>query len=180
MEFIFPAWSHPSLYSKESGINGGGLFTSQPIREGEKVLVWGGVLVPYDKYDEAKHKARATTAFDETYCLTLPLGAPDSVDEFLNHSCDPNTWMASERKVIAKRNIGIDEEITTDFALWCDEDYLYAEICGCGTALCRGRVTGRDWRLPELQQRYRGYFQPFINRRMGVEQPSPKFRQRIA
>jgi hypothetical protein len=24
--------------------------------------------------------------------------------------------------------------------------------------LCRGRVTGDDWKLPELQQRYRGHF----------------------
>jgi hypothetical protein len=171
MDFIFPTWSHPALYSKDSSINGTGLFTSQALRAGETIIVWGGVLVPYAMYDESKHKARATTAYDEKYCLTLPLGSPDSVDEFINHACDPNTWMADERTVVARKDIEAGKEITTDFALWCNEDYLYAESCGCATALCRGRVTGRDWRIPELQQRYRGHFQPFINRLMGVDGP---------
>ena len=177
MDFIFPTWSHPALYSKDSSINGTGLFTAQALKEGEKVIVWGGVLVPYELYDESKHKARATTAYDETYCLTLPIGAPDSVDEFINHACDPNTWMADERTVVARRDIQAHSEITTDFALWCDEDYLYTEACGCGAALCRGRVTGRDWRIPELQQRYRAHFQPFINRRMD-DHTRPTYLQR--
>ena len=178
MDFIFPTWSHAALYNKDSGISGTGVFTSQDLKAGEKVIVWGGVLVPYDKYDESKHKARATTAYDEKYCLTLPIGAPDSVDEFLNHSCDPNTWMVDERTVVARRDIPTHSEITTDFALWCDEEYLYTEACRCGTQICRGKVTGKDWLIPELQQRYHGHFQPFINRRMGTH--PPKMRRHIA
>lgn len=40
------------------------------------------------------------------------------------------------------------------------------EPCLRGTSLCRGRVTGDDWRLPELHRRYRGHFVPFLERRI--------------
>jgi len=31
---------------------------------------------------------------------------------------------------------------------------------------CRGKVTGYDWMLPELQIRYRGYFSPYLAARI--------------
>jgi hypothetical protein len=34
----------------------------------------------------------------------------------------------------------------------------YAPDCHCGSARCRGKVSGEDWKLPELQQRYGNYF----------------------
>ena len=30
---------------------------------------------------------------------------------------------------------------------------------------CRERITGEDWRRPELQKRYAGHFLPYIERR---------------
>lgn len=38
--------------------------------------------------------------------------------------------------------------------------------CRCGTPACRGRVTGQDWRRPELHERYRGDFPPYLQRRI--------------
>jgi hypothetical protein len=32
--------------------------------------------------------------------------------------------------------------------------------------LCRGRVTGEDWRNPELWERYAGHFSPYLERRI--------------
>lgn len=141
------------------------------------VAIWGGVLVPYDLHDDAKHKPRATTGFNATHFLTLPVGAPDSVEDAMNHSCDPNTWMADERTVVARRPITAGSEVTTDFALWWAEDYLYTDNCGCGTPLCRRVVTGLDWKRPELQERYKDRFQPFINDKIDqlVKDRSPEF-----
>lgn len=42
-----------------------------------------------------------------------------------------------------------------DYAIEMDGDYVLAP-CRCGTDLCRGQVTGQDWRRPELRERYRG------------------------
>ncbi|CAB4851812.1 unannotated protein [freshwater metagenome] len=43
----------------------------------------------------------------------------------------------------------------------------------CGVDTCRGKVTGQDWMLPDLQLRYRGWFSPYIANRIAVlSQPS--------
>jgi hypothetical protein len=48
----------------------------------------------------------------------------------------------------------------------CDSTPYDEFNCGCGTALCRGQVTGNDWQLPELQARYEGFFSPYLQRRI--------------
>jgi uncharacterized protein len=74
-------------------------------------------------------------------------GSPD-------HSCDSNLWMA-------------DEELTVDYALHtANPNWELDGPCNCGSALCRGTVRGSDWRLPEVQERYRDHFSPFINERI--------------
>ena len=32
--------------------------------------------------------------------------------------------------------------------------------------MCRGRVTGEDWRNPALWERYAGHFSPYLERRI--------------
>lgn len=59
-----------------------------------------------------------------------------------------------------------DEEIRGDYAIWeCEKEYSL-EPCSCGSQACRGKVTGNDWMIPELQERYKGHFLPFIFRRI--------------
>src|SRR5262249_55358196 len=41
--------------------------------------------------------------------------------------------------------------------------------CGCGATTCRGHVTGDDWARPELWERYRGYFSPYLQRRIDAK-----------
>ena len=36
----------------------------------------------------------------------------------------------------------------------------------CGTPSCRGLITGGDWKLPELQERYAGFFSSYITRKI--------------
>ncbi len=40
--------------------------------------------------------------------------------------------------------------------------------CACGSAQCRGKVSGHDWMLPELQLRYRGSFSPYLAKRIAA------------
>lgn len=157
-------WCLESLYHDESTVNGGGLFTNEAIAQGAVVLIWGGILVPYGEFDPKLHSERATTGYDNEFCLTEAVGVELDVDQWLNHSCDSNTWMYDARTVIARRNIRAGEEITLDFALWWDEpDYTYTEKCGCNTVKCRTKVTGGDWKLEQVQKDYFNHFVPFIN-----------------
>ncbi len=88
---------------------------------------------------------------------------------YVNHSCDPS--MLND---VAFRDIAAGEEITTDYACGEASPNYVLEPCRCGTEICRGRVSGDDWRIPALQQRYRGYFTPHIERLIraaSAEQP---------
>ncbi len=65
---------------------------------------------------------------------------------------------------MALRNIETDEELTFDYAMNADE---HDEMqCRCGSQSCRGTITGFDWRKPEIQKKYDGYFSWFIQRRI--------------
>ena len=77
----------------------------------------------------------------------------------LNHSCEPNLGLKGQIVYVALRDIGIDEELTFDYATTDDEPYEM--ICRCGTSICRGTITGLDWQKPEIQSRYDGYFSWF-------------------
>jgi hypothetical protein len=86
---------------------------------------------------------------------------------FINHSCDPNSWMQDAFTLIARRDIKKGEELTADYAIWeADENYVSKWECHCNSPLCRKRVTGKDWRLKELQERYNGHFSPLLTKRI--------------
>jgi hypothetical protein len=78
-----------------------------------------------------------------------------------NHSCDPSCWLTGPFMVAARREIRPDDEVTTDYATYTAAIDWRLDCC-CGSALCRGIVTGRDWQLADVQERYTGHFAPFI------------------
>jgi len=85
---------------------------------------------------------------------------------YINHSCDPNVGGDGEIAMVAMKDIKKDEELTYDFAM----DTVWPEFtlkCSCGTKLCRNIITGNDWQLPELQQRYGNYFSYYILKKLG-------------
>lgn len=85
--------------------------------------------------------------------------------ECLNHSCNPNLGFQGEIRLVALRDIVVGEEATFDYAT-CMTAAFGDFDCLCHAANCRGRITGEDWRLPELQARLRGYFQPYIEEKI--------------
>ena len=84
-----------------------------------------------------------------------------------NHSCDPNLWLAAPLEIAARRAIEQDEEVVSDYATYTMAPD-WSMDCSCRSSLCRGTVTGDDWRRPELQQRYAGHFAPPITRLISV------------
>ena len=45
----------------------------------------------------------------------------------------------------------------------------FSSTCQCGGPDCRGRITGNDWQLPDLWERYRGHFSPYLQRRIDAD-----------
>lgn len=67
------------------------------------------------------------------------------------------------------RDIAPDEEVTFDYAMVLAEVpgmLEYGFDCRCGSVHCRRRITDRDWRRPDLQERYRGWFSWYVQSRI--------------
>jgi hypothetical protein len=161
------AWIDPRIAVRPSPIHGRGMFAAEPIRAGEVVIIWGGELFTAEDIRACKARMSSVAALDEDVYLADPVDDPDGPDYFLNHSCDPNVWMRDAVTLIARRDITPGEELTADYALWeADDDWTLPEECCCGSRLCRTIITGGDWRLAALQERYAGHFSPLLNRRI--------------
>ena len=68
--------------------------------------------------------------------------------------------------IFAIHAIAKGDELTFDYATF--NLGLDGFDCICGADACRGRVTGSDWMIPELQERYRGCFQGNIQKKIDV------------
>lgn len=168
--YLAHTWVDPRVIVKKSSIDGNGLFAKTLIKQGEIVMIWGGIKIPIEEYVENKYRDMTLVPIDEETYLGLPItDNTESIDEYLNHSCDPSVWLVDEVTLVARRDIHTGQEITVDAATWdADEDWLYVENgkCHCGTSLCRKTITPHDWTLKELQQRYKGHFSPYLEKRV--------------
>lgn len=92
---------------------------------------------------------------------------------YINHSCDPNAGFHGQISLVAMRDIAQGDEITIAYAMCIGnvpptvpDPPVYRLECACGSSDCRGLITDRDWMRPELQARYRGNFQPYLQARI--------------
>ena len=148
------------------GAAGRGSIAVQPIAAGEVLVAFGGRAMTRDEFDllPAGQQSRSIQIADSLFLAGAP--EPEPAD-FINHSCDPNGVMSGSTIVVALRDIEIGEPLTYDYATSDGSDYDEFE-CACGTITCRGKVTGQDWMLPELQIRYRGSFSPYLATRIAA------------
>lgn len=112
-----------------------------------------------------KYQGYCCDISDDAVFCALDFENP-TIDWFINHSCDPNTGSGGDvYTLVAMRDIEPGEEITIDYAV-VDGDPDWNMPCGCGAPSCRKVITGNDWKLPELQERYKGYFQKNIQEKI--------------
>jgi hypothetical protein len=101
----------------------------------------------------------------DEYCL-----AAKNEEEFpfvkipFNHSCNANSGLRGEITGVAMRNIKKDEEITFDYAFIDNEDNIFD--CTCGEPNCRKKITGYDWKIKELQDKYFDYFASYLKEKI--------------
>jgi SET domain-containing protein len=162
------SWIDSRLEVRPSHIEGSGIFAKQPISVGEITMIWGGEIWSNEETTSDKVRHKSLTAIDDEHYLGSSVDAPVTIDEYLNHSCNPNMWLTDECTVVARLPINTDDEVTCDMCMFLDENYIMTDSCRCGTATCRQRITGKDWMLPELQLRYAGHFATFINKKIAA------------
>lgn len=165
----FQSWIDPRVEGRPSPIGGLGTFARAPIAAGEPGFRRGGVRFTPAAIRAGAARPGTVAAVDEDLSLAAPADAEADPSDFANRTCDPTLWMAEAVTLVARRDIAAGEELTGDDATWeAGGDHVAAWPCRCGSPLGRGRLTGRDWRRPELRVRYGGHFSPFLNRRIAA------------
>jgi SET domain-containing protein len=148
---------------RDNTIEGKGMFAREKINKGDIITLWGGDVVDRAHFERlGEHQKRQSAQIEEGYYLVSSKPGPG---DFINHSCDPNAGLDGQIVIRAMRDIEPGEEVTIDYAM-CDGDPHDDFECLCGSSICRHTVTGNDWKLPDLQKRYAGYFSPFLQKRI--------------
>ncbi|MCB9789223.1 MAG: SET domain-containing protein-lysine N-methyltransferase [Deltaproteobacteria bacterium] len=141
-----------------------GIFATEPVEPGALLTVWGGPVYHADFVHSLPEVTRVHCLQVEDDLFLLPPDPHEDAD-FFNHACAPNAGMSGATALVAMREIADGEEVCYDYAM--TDSSPYDEFrCRCGSELCRTWVRGTDWRLPELQRRYAGYFSSYLQRRI--------------
>lgn len=156
---------------------GKAVYARDVLEPGELIAVWTGRIVSTEELDELPEEIRRHTVQVEEG-LYLASHEPDEGPDFINHSCEPNAGLDGQIAIVALTRIQPGEEVTIDYAM-CDGSPYDEFDCACGSALCRGRVTGDDWRNPMLWERYAGHFSPYLERRIRALKRRSLRRRRI-
>ncbi|MGN9837724.1 SET domain-containing protein [Nonomuraea sp. H19] len=166
----FPAGSRltPSAQVNPSAIEGQGLFATTPLDAGEIVIRLGGQLIDDATLATLTPPYSSLTVDDGRHLLLDPAHPV----RYGNHSCDPNLLHTDAITIVARRPISPGEELTIDYATHTGIE-SWTMTCRCGTALCRGTVTGRDWRLPHLRRAYGDHWSPPLLRRIRADLQGP-------
>ena len=154
-----------------------GVFARQPVKKGELISLCGGKILSSDAIDRGMvNFTQQVLQIEDEFYLFNP--SMDPADCF-NHSCDPNVGMTGQIGLIAMRDILKGEEICLDYAM-CDGSNYDEFECSCGAPDCRSRITGEDWKRPELWERYEGYFSPYLQRRIAVLKKEGHQKRKVA
>ena len=133
--------------------HGSGVFAGRRVQQGEEILQFSGPLV-------GRAELPSPYCVVDDYYLQVDsdlfLGPSGDVDDFVNHSCDPNAGVTiadGTARLIAIRAVKSGEEIVFDYSTTADRAPLEMR-CSCGTPVCRG-VIGDFLLLPQnLQEEY--------------------------
>ena len=125
------------------------MFATRGFHRDERILSFRGPLLSTESVGDFTHTIQVG--------VDLFLGASGWIDDYVNHSCEPNCGLRSappRLELVSMRAIEPGEEITFDYSTGIlDEPAL--DSCGCGSRLCRGRI-GAFWDLdPGTRARYR-------------------------
>lgn len=162
-------WLNPKLEVRNSKIKGRGVFAKEDITQGTRLAIFSGTILFIDEIRNLpEHLQGFTMQIEERFVLGLPHHKNEAEEtDFFNHSCEPNSGFKGQIFLVAMRDIEKNEEITFDYAMVVsrsvDSDFVFEMECKCGSNNCRTKITEDDWKLPSLQQKYRGYFSQYLH-----------------
>lgn len=153
--------SNKAQKRNSSGIHGRGLFAIDNICKGEIVSIKGGHILTSEQLHNYRSKLHVEMQIaDNLFIAPIDDAEFESSMMCLNHSCDGNLGILGNIIFVAIRDIAVGEEITIDYALMDNNSTRFN--CLCNAKCCRKEVTGLDWKIPQVQQKYASYFSAYI------------------
>lgn len=164
------SWTHPCIARRHTR-HGAGLFTLKPINGGERVIAFGGYMIPTEVFTTLPPQVREHPfqVADDLFFGQISAGELCDAD-YLNHSCEPNCGFSGQAFVVAMCDIAVGKEVAVDYAMCGSSPALRSFACLCGAASCRREIRYDDWKLANLQKKYAGYFQEYLEEKIRLLQ----------
>jgi hypothetical protein len=140
------------LYAvRRSPVHGKGVFATQPIRKGTRIIEYKGKRVNWDwasrKYAPVEGRPTHTFLFELDDGRVIDANQGGNAARWINHSCSPNCQAIEEDGRVyieALRAIRPGEELGYDYRIQLEERLTPAEKkrwpCYCGSRKCRGTL----------------------------------------
>lgn len=152
---------------RQGALNNTGYFAIEDIKKGEMIFIRGGHLLTKNELFSSSVINSYFPISDDYYLAARTKDEEENIKLYINHSCSPNCGIKGEITFVAIRDIKKGEEITTDYAFIDNEDYSFQ--CTCGADNCRGIITGYDWKIQDLQEKYYDYFAQYLKDKIDIE-----------
>ncbi len=138
---------------KKSNIDNRGLYASQDIKDGTKIIEYKGKIVTKKRVEEDSKfdNDKAIYLFNLNKKYDLDGDFRYNTARLINHSCNPNCEVSGvglKVWVYAIRDIKKGEELSYDYGFGYDE-YYKDFPCKCGSKNCVGYIVreGSRWRI---------------------------------
>lgn len=162
------SWRSPKIERRKTKNRGLACCAITSIKKNEVLAIKAGHIVD-EKYIEEHLGIVRGSHMQITDNLFF---APTTDEEWgntligFNHSCEPNAYINGHVVLKALRDIKQSEEITVDYATAYTSDTQEFD-CNCQSKNCRKHIKpSEDWKKPEIQRKYKGYFADFIQERI--------------
>lgn len=167
------SWMSPKLEVQETGKYGKGVFAKADIKKDETLIVMGGYILTIEDENNLEGEAVDKPIELSNEFSIGPLTAEDlplMPQHYVNHSCNPNAGFFGQIFLVAMKDISVGEEICYDYAMVMhpseQSTSFFSMPCLCEAASCRKIITEKDWQIPELQDKYAGYFQYYLEQKI--------------
>lgn len=138
-----------SLYKKDTGKYGMGIFTRKKIKKGEIIYILSGKRI--DLNDVVKRIIAGKENLDDPFQIGRRTYIDlNSFSRTINHSCNPNGGIRKTSELFALRDINKDEQITYDYSLTISPTDWKMK-CKCGSKNCR-KVLGDILSVPKKRR----------------------------
>ncbi|MFA5993403.1 MAG: SET domain-containing protein [Parcubacteria group bacterium] len=166
------SWINSSLEVRDIAECGKGVFALSDIKKDELLAIFGGYVMDVREEDDLpEYMNDYALQIHENFVLGIIKEEEIFDTDFFNHSCDPNAGFGGQIFLVAMRNIEAGEEVVFDYAMVLHKSRgvkAYEMKCLCKKDNCRGVITENDWKIPQLQKKYNGYFQHYLQKKINI------------